>query len=69
MVRKLQSYEIGICVLKIDDYKLLVCVLWKHKWRLSVWNDTQNITVLSLIVLAAVRCSFQWQHYIVVGEH
>lgn len=23
-------------------------ILWKHEWRLPIWNDTQNVAVLSL---------------------
>lgn len=48
VICKLQSDEVCVRILEVDHDKLFVRVLWKHEWGLSIWNDTQNIAVLSL---------------------
>ena len=57
VVCELQSYKIGIGILEVDDYELLVRVLRKHEGRISIRDNTQNIAILGLVMLADVYLS------------
>lgn len=53
VVRKLQPHQVCICVLEVNHNQLLVRILWKHEWGLSIWDDAQNVAVLSLNILVS----------------
>jgi hypothetical protein len=72
VVGELKARQVGVCVFKVNDHKLLVLVCRQQQGGLALGNHAQNISILCLsrgVVSLMIACFVSGYTYVVVGEH